>query len=1835
MQDHTFELMRSTGIRSLILTSLAVILLLSCNLPAYAQGDQNEIMPARGFHPVHSYSIGDIETINTTSGNLMLDIPLASLPAGRGGHPGFQLQLRYNSKIWDGEADVAPDPNHPTNNVNVVWLTLSNEGGWRYNIPKRFHWFLDNRNSHGTIYPPSDPRNTNIWKFKLAFPDGSVREMRPYGFNDGWGDGYFQVQPAAGMSYYSIDGSFLRLDIQASGAWTLNFPDGRRVVNQSDGKQRDYDRLNNYIEAQLVSNWNNTGHNADVITDQLGRSLVVEYGTNEDYIHAFGFNGTEIITTVKWTNTYVVKVYRAGNHFQFDTNLNRTIKVVNEIQLPSQLGTGLKYTFGYNGNTAPGGGTSVGWGELNSITLPSGANSVYQYERDNQSGTLLQADWVLENAPSRKDLNYNIEYDGATVAAPTETWIYSLGDGFAGVTNPEGGTNREWFSPSPNRGRVYKIQKPDGTVVERIWKENRPFLPAGVFISSAYVVNPFVEDEFTSIPDATGALVLTAARHFSYDKNGNVTQVKEYDWFAYSSVARDAQGKPTGIPAGAPLKRVTTNAYNSDTPDSTNTTTNDPDSYDKSTAPRLLNLLKSSEVSNGSQTLSRNEFTYDNVLTTGNMTESRSWDSTKGAYTNPLVPGNSIAISHQYDGFGNCTFTTNARGFITKRVYGTIGSFTDLYPTQQITAFGNVLQRTQNTDYDFTTGLVIRTTDVDNNIQNETDYDVFGRVTESRIAANVAAAKTVTKTEYSAIDRRVITRSDLSAANDGKIVKIQHFDQLGRVRLTRELEDAAGQSVTDETTGIKVQTRYYVNNPCAPTFLSTCLTANAAVLARYQAVSNPYRATTSALAGSEQTMGWTRTRNDVGGRTVETQTFAGAALPGPWAANASSTGSTTFAYDGVFTMITDQAGKVRRSMIDALGRLIRVDEPAPDSTNLGTTSAPVQPTNYDYDAKGNLVTVTQGQQTRIFGFSSLSRMTSSKNPETSNSSDVPIATTFAYDANGNLTQRTDARGVVTTYVYDALDRMTSRSYSDTTPAVTYGYDAGTSYVKGRLTSVTSSVSSYTFDSYDAIGNVLTATQTTDGVAYATTYAYNRAGAFTSQTYPSGRTVVSEYDSAGRLAGLKPQGSSSYYAGAGSTDSNRISYAPHGVVGTMRLGNGLWEHANFNSRLQTTEIGLGSSSANSTVLQLSYGYGTSNNNGNVQSQTITVPAIGSVTGYTASQTYTYDELNRLATAQEGAAWVQNFDYDRYGNRSLVAGTTFPSPLNAENNPVIKTINNRINAATAGQTSVTYDNAGNLTTDIAAHPLTYDAENRQVKYNGGGGVAGGVTFSYDGDGRRVKKVTPTLTTTWVYNIDGRLIAEYTSGTASGAGTRYMTPDRLGSPRVITDTNQVVKGRHDYAPFGEEIPLVGGRSTDQKYGTAAVDGMRQRFDGKERDTESGLDYFLARYYSSAQGRFTSVDPDNAGADAENPQSWNGYSFTLNNPITNSDPDGLKVRICGTDGQCTDKDTDLTDEEFNRYFRDNKNIKITREENGGRIFENGVQIGTWTRMSFDDLNDLANGMIFGNGRTAGLTSRLVPVQKVVTYGAIIDVGLIAGVTIGIEMAGSRLAAGACFVAGTPVHTDHGVVAIEEIKAGDQVLSFNEVTNQTEYKTVAQTYVRESEIVLSITFAGEAEPVGATPNHPFYTRIHKARDSLDGEWIPAQDLRAGDEVLLATGGWARVLHIQAQHGNVSVYNFEVAGNHDYFVGQSGLLVHNDCWMEIGKAAKKLANDLVKVAKQAQRGTGPKSGEGGNPFMQAARELRELLAKNDKNWMPEFKELVKKEIDELIKKGQNINHPYK
>ncbi len=123
-----------------------------------------------------------------------------------------------------------------------------------------------------------------------------------------------------------------------------------------------------------------------------------------------------------------------------------------------------------------------------------------------------------------------------------------------------------------------------------------------------------------------------------------------------------------------------------------------------------------------------------------------------------------------------------------------------------------------------------------------------------------------------------------------------------------------------------------------------------------------------------------------------------------------------------------------------------------------------------------------------------------------------------------------------------------------------------------------------------------------------------------------------------------------------------------------------------------------------------------------------------------------------------------------------------------------------------------------------------------------------------------------------------------------TLWLIPDNLGTPRMIAERTGSLTGmkRHDYLPFGEEVKSgVAGRTSAQGY---VSDNVRQQFTDKERDNETGLDYFGARYYSSSLGRFTSIDPLLASGRVSRPQSWNRYTYVLNNPLRLIDPDGLQ---------------------------------------------------------------------------------------------------------------------------------------------------------------------------------------------------------------------------------------------------------------------------------------------------------------------------------------------------------
>jgi RHS repeat-associated protein len=160
-----------------------------------------------------------------------------------------------------------------------------------------------------------------------------------------------------------------------------------------------------------------------------------------------------------------------------------------------------------------------------------------------------------------------------------------------------------------------------------------------------------------------------------------------------------------------------------------------------------------------------------------------------------------------------------------------------------------------------------------------------------------------------------------------------------------------------------------------------------------------------------------------------------------------------------------------------------------------------------------------------------------------------------------------------------------------------------------------------------------------------------------------------------------------------------------------------------------------------------------------------------------------------------------------------------------------------------------------------------------------------------------------------------------------------------------------RHDFAPFGEELSAgVGIRSASLGYG---ADSTRQKFTGKERDSETGLDYFHARYYSNIQGRFTSVDPENAGAITDDPQSWNGYAYARSNPVLYSDPDGRRYLVCGPNGggSCGF----VEDREFNRDrdALEAQGLVFTGDRgfySQGSILFNGELQATYEQVSIDD---------------------------------------------------------------------------------------------------------------------------------------------------------------------------------------------------------------------------------------------------------------------------------------------
>jgi RHS repeat-associated protein len=450
-----------------------------------------------------------------------------------------------------------------------------------------------------------------------------------------------------------------------------------------------------------------------------------------------------------------------------------------------------------------------------------------------------------------------------------------------------------------------------------------------------------------------------------------------------------------------------------------------------------------------------------------------------------------------------------------------------------------------------------------------------------------------------------------------------------------------------------------------------------------------------------------------------------------------------------------------------------------------------------------------------------------------------------------------------------------------------------------------------------MGRLTASQQITDGEIYGFGYSYNLSGALIEETYPSGRVVRNTLNADGEMAQVESKKNASDFF---RPYASHFSYNSAGAVTAMKLGNGRWETAEYNERLQITQIGLGSGPTSQNLLKLEFKYNTPNlidNNGSMREQKITVPTVGTNAGFTAVQTYVYDSLNRIQSATENIngnpvpSWKQVFDIDRYGNRRFDAGntTTIANCDASVCNPEINTSDNRLKKDQVGGTAVDYDYDANgaLIKDFNGQRFGYDAESHQKEFFSASNqtTTPDATYHYDGEGRRVKKIVGTEVTIFVYDAAGQLAAEYSTTVApvQDAKISYLTTDHLGSPRIVTDAIGAVISRKDFTAFGEEVTSmqrVGG-PTGNDYDTPTA---RQDYTGYEKDGESGLEFAQARYYNTGQGRFTSVDPLTASATIRNPQTFNRYSYTLNSPYKFTDPLGLMQQgvysdtgFCGAD--------------------------------------------------------------------------------------------------------------------------------------------------------------------------------------------------------------------------------------------------------------------------------------------------------------------------------------------------
>ena len=216
-----------------------------------------------------------------------------------------------------------------------------------------------------------------------------------------------------------------------------------------------------------------------------------------------------------------------------------------------------------------------------------------------------------------------------------------------------------------------------------------------------------------------------------------------------------------------------------------------------------------------------------------------------------------------------------------------------------------------------------------------------------------------------------------------------------------------------------------------------------------------------------------------------------------------------------------------------------------------------------------------------------------------------------------------------------------------------------------------------------------------------------------------------------------------------------------------------------------------------------------------------------------------------------------------------------------------------------------------------------------------------------------------------------------------------------------------------------------------------------------------------------------------------------------------------------------------------------------------------------------IATGVVEGTISAASYAAtETLAYGRDVSFGDVLSVGLNNGIMAGcMKDIMQSIGLCNCFIAGTLVATETGYVTIENIKVGDLVWAHDPETGETALKPVVQTFRNETAEWIHVTVNGET--LTCTPEHPFY--VPKKG------WTSAVDLRAGDILVMLNGEYVVVEQVQHEllESPETTYNFEVEDYHTYYVGNTEVLVHNQCDV---KANKTEVHHVVEQCQKTKSG---------------------------------------------------------